>query len=169
LLTVFVWTDFAESLENKSTTATARLVSQINLIMDLTQSFPRSPNDKLAGLVHLPRMLDKAKAFNAGTLGEYYFPCPLDDIILGFLQTDSESLAKMVTEKSESEIASWAQNLCDNHSQAEMDAVNLSITGNKPDSQEKIDKFNNLKNKINPDIENILTWVNLIDLEEGRF
>ena len=60
--------------------------------MDLTQSFPRSPKVQLAGLVHLPRMLDKAGAFNAGTLGEYYFPCPLDDIILEFLQTDSESL-----------------------------------------------------------------------------
>ena len=84
--------------------------------MDLTQSFPRSPKVKLAGLVHLPRMLDKAKAFNAGTLGEYFFPCPLDDIILEFLQTDSASLAKMVTEKSEAEIASWAHSRSENRS-----------------------------------------------------
>lgn len=137
--------------------------------MDLTQSFPRSPKDKLAGLVHLPRMLDKAHAFNAGTLGEYYFPCPLDDIILEFLQTDSQSLAKMVAEKSEAEIASWAQNRYANRSEEEVEAVNRSITENKPDSQEKIDKFNKIKEIFNPTAENVLTWTDLIDLEEGRW
>jgi len=136
--------------------------------MNLTQSFPRSPNVQLAGLVHLPRMLDKAKAYNAGTLGEYYFPCPLDDIILEFLQTDSESLAKMVAEKSEAEIAVWAHSRYEDRSPEEVDAVNRSITQNKPESQEKIDKFNEIKNTINPEIENVLTWVDLIDLEEGR-
>ena len=136
--------------------------------MDLTQSFPRSPKVQLAGLVHLPRMLDKARAYNAGTLGEYYFPCPLDDIILEFLQTDSESLAKMVAGKSEAEIASWAQSQYENRSPKEVHAVNRSITQNKPETQEKIDKFNEIKNKINPEIENVLTWVDLIDLEEGR-
>ncbi len=137
--------------------------------MDLTRSFPRSPKDKLAGLVHLPRMLDKAHAFNAGTLGEYYFPCPLDDIILEFLQTDSQSLAKMVAEKSEAEIASWAQNRYANRSEEEVEAVNRSITENKPDSQEKIDKFNKIKEKFNPTADNVLTWTDLIDLEEGRW
>ena len=136
--------------------------------MDLTRSFPRSPKVKLAGLVHLPRMLDKAHAFNAGTLGEYYFPCPLDDIILKFLQTDSQSLAKMVTQKSEAEIASWAQSRCENRSREEVDAVNRSITENKPETQEKIDKFNEIKSKFNPTIDNVQTWTDLIDLEEGR-
>jgi hypothetical protein len=136
--------------------------------MDLTRSFPRSPKVKLAGLVHLPRMLDKARAFNAGTLGEYYFPCPLDDIILEFLQTNSQTLAKLVTEKSEAEIASWAQSRYEGRSQEDVNAVNRSITENKPESQEKIDKFNEIKNKFNPLIEDVLTWTDLIDLEEGR-
>jgi hypothetical protein len=36
---------------------------------DLTKTFPRSPNEKMAGLVHLPRMLDKARAKEKGLLG----------------------------------------------------------------------------------------------------
>ena len=122
----------------------------------------------MADLVQLPRMLDKAKAFNAGTLGEYYFPCPLDDIILEFIQTDHESLAKMVTENSEAEIAIWAQDRYKNRSKEEIDIVNRSITENKPESQEKINKFNNVKNKIDPSRDDVVTWVDLIDLEEGR-
>ena len=53
--------------------------------MDLTQSFPRSPKMKMSGLVMVPRMIDKARAYNAEALGEYIFPCPLDKIILKFL------------------------------------------------------------------------------------
>lgn len=41
--------------------------------MDLTKSFPRSPRDRLDGIPMLPRTIDKARAFLAGTLGDYKF------------------------------------------------------------------------------------------------
>jgi len=31
--------------------------------MDLTKEFPRSPNEKMLGLVSLARVIDKARAF----------------------------------------------------------------------------------------------------------
>ena len=39
--------------------------------MDLTCDVPRSPYDKLGGIVFLPRSIDKGRAELAGTLGEY--------------------------------------------------------------------------------------------------
>ena len=39
--------------------------------MDLTRDVPRSPYEKLGGIVFLPRSIDKGRAELAGTLGEY--------------------------------------------------------------------------------------------------
>ncbi|MBI5777374.1 MAG: DUF5069 domain-containing protein, partial [Nitrospirae bacterium] len=44
--------------------------------MDLRKNYPRSPREKLAGYVHLPRMIDKCRASLAGTEGDYIYPCP---------------------------------------------------------------------------------------------
>jgi hypothetical protein len=51
---------------------------------DFTQHPPRSPRVKLGGFVHLPRMLDKARAVVSGNLGEFIFPCPLDQRLFAF-------------------------------------------------------------------------------------
>ena len=69
--------------------------------MNLSHTFPRSPRDKLNGLVHLPRMIDKALASKQNTLGEYIFPCPLDKIILNFLQIDAEEWVRLVHSQNE--------------------------------------------------------------------
>ncbi len=45
---------------------------------DLTCHPPRSPRVRLGGFVHLPRLLDKTRAFIAGRQGDYQFPCALD-------------------------------------------------------------------------------------------
>ena len=64
--------------------------------MDLTKSFPRNPKIKMGGLVMVPRMIDKARAYNAKTLGEYIFPCPLDKIVLEFLDIDHKKITSLV-------------------------------------------------------------------------
>ena len=45
--------------------------------MDLRKHFPRSMRAKLEGYVHLARMIDKCRAVQAGTEGEYIYPCPM--------------------------------------------------------------------------------------------
>ncbi|MEO5656188.1 MAG: DUF5069 domain-containing protein, partial [Nitrospiria bacterium] len=50
--------------------------------LDLSREVPRSPRDRLGGLVHLGRMIDKARAKSAGTLSDYLYPCPLDQVLL---------------------------------------------------------------------------------------
>jgi hypothetical protein len=47
----------------------------------------------LAGYAWLPRMIDKARAARAGTLGTYCYPCPIDRTCLGLLGLDAETFA----------------------------------------------------------------------------
>ena len=53
---------------------------------DLTQFPPRSGRVKLGGYVHLPRLLDKARASLTGKAGEYHYNCALDQHFFKALQ-----------------------------------------------------------------------------------
>lgn len=46
--------------------------------MDLREHPPRRWSESLAGLIWLPRLIDKVRAFQAGTLGTYAYPSALD-------------------------------------------------------------------------------------------
>ena len=51
---------------------------------DLTKQAPHSPRARLAGFVIATRAVDKCRASLAGTLGEYHYDCPLDNMLFGF-------------------------------------------------------------------------------------
>jgi hypothetical protein len=51
---------------------------------DLTKRAPHSPRERLAGFAIANRAIDKCRASVAGTLGEYHYDCPLDNILFGF-------------------------------------------------------------------------------------
>jgi len=75
---------------------------------DLTQHPPRSPRVRLGGYVHLPRLLDKARAFAAGKNGEYFFNCPLDQSFFEFTGIDHEQLlAEVKHGRSDTEMLAW--------------------------------------------------------------
>lgn len=136
--------------------------------MDLSQTFPRSPREKINGLVHLPRMIDKALASKLNTLGEYIFPCPLDQIILDFLEIDAEQWVRLVDSQNEEQLARWVENKCLAHRSDEIEAINRNILGRQPDSEDRWKRFHELRDKIDPSRKDVTTWVDLIDLEEGR-
>lgn len=51
---------------------------------------------KLAGYPWLPRMIDKARAAEAGTLGEYYrYPCPIDASCQDLLGVDASTFREI--------------------------------------------------------------------------
>lgn len=59
---------------------------------DLSREDPSAMNATLDGLPWLPRMIDKARAAQAGTLGTYYrYPCPIDDACLALLEIDADT------------------------------------------------------------------------------
>jgi hypothetical protein len=74
----------------------------------LAQHPPRSPRVKLGGFVHLPRLLDKARAAAAGTLGEFIYPCPLDQRFFAFAGITPEALlAEVKMGRSDTEMLAW--------------------------------------------------------------
>ena len=75
---------------------------------DLTQHPPRSPRVRLGGFVHLPRLLDKARAFAAGRGGEYIYPCPLDQRFFGFVGIDPAAFSAAVADgRSDTQMLAW--------------------------------------------------------------
>jgi hypothetical protein len=136
--------------------------------MDLSRAFPRSPKQEMAGLVHLSRMIDKGRAYKKNKLADYIFPCPLDKIILNFLRIDAEVFAKMTSEKSDGEINEWAKEIIKSKTQSDLDLINNQILERRPDSKDRFEYFNELRNKIDPSRTDVNTWAELIDLEEGR-
>ena len=136
--------------------------------MDLSKAFPRSPKQEMAGLVHLPRIIDKGRAYKENKLADYIFPCPLDKIILNFLKVDTEVFANMTRDKKDAEINDWAKEQTKSKSQSDFDFINKQILDRRPDSEDRLDYFNDLRNKIDPSRTDIDTWADLIDLEEGR-
>ncbi|OGW29214.1 MAG: hypothetical protein A3K09_07535 [Nitrospinae bacterium RIFCSPLOWO2_12_FULL_47_7] len=136
--------------------------------MNLITAFPKSPRDSMHGLVHLPRMIDKARAYKAKTLVEYIYPCPLDKIILNFIKSDAEEFVNFVNNHDETQILDWIKEKCQNRNEREKSFINQQILGRSPDGKERWDFFYEIRNKIAPSRTDITTWVDLIDLEEGR-
>ena len=137
--------------------------------MDLSRAFPRSPKQKIAGIVHLGRMIDKGRAYKEKKLADYIYPCPLDKIILDFFCIEADTFADMTIEKKDEEISNWAKELIKSKSPDELDLINKIILEKKPDSEDRLKYYNKVRDKIDPSRSDLTTWVDLLDLEEGRF
>ena len=122
----------------------------------------------MAGLVHLSRIIDKGRAFKENKLADYTYPCPLDKIILNFLRIEAENFANMTIEKKDDEILDWAKELIESKSPKELNLINEKILERKPDSEDRLNYFIEIRNKIDPSRSDVTTWVDLLDLEEGR-
>ncbi len=136
--------------------------------MDLSRAYPRSPKVKMAGLVQLARMIDKARAFRDNKMADYIYPCPLDKIILNFLRIDSDAFALKAMDCGDDEISVWSQEILKDKNAEEIDFINDQILERRPDSEDRLKYFHEVRNKIDPSREDINTWVDLLDLEEGR-
>jgi uncharacterized protein DUF5069 len=136
--------------------------------MNLNETFPRSPRDKMNGLVFLPRMIDKARAFKQNSLGEYIFPCPLDKKVLEFLKIDAEEWTGFVNSNNEEQISQWVEEICCYRQPEEIESINRKILKRKPASEDRWKYFFKLRDNIDPSRTDVTTWVDLMDLEEGR-
>jgi hypothetical protein len=75
---------------------------------NLTLHPPRSPRVQLGGFAHLPRLLDKARAFAAGTNGEYRFDTMMDRFFFEFAGIEPAAfMAAARTGKTDSEMLPW--------------------------------------------------------------
>ena len=116
----------------------------------------------------LPRMIDKARAYNLNTLGEYIFPCPLDKIILEFLGTSYKQFSYQTQNLSDKEMSSWVEEKCSHRSKGDKDRINKKLLDRKPDTRESLNRFKEIQSKLNPIAKNVTTWIELIELEESQ-
>jgi hypothetical protein len=77
---------------------------------DLTKQAPHSPRERIGGFAIASRTVDKCRASLAGTLGEYHYDCPLDNVLFSFKGINGEQFKAAVrTAKTYEEIGNWLQ------------------------------------------------------------
>jgi hypothetical protein len=133
--------------------------------MDLRKNYPRSPREKLAGYVHLGRMLDKCRATLAGTQGEYKYPCPLDKRLLDFAGITAKQFSKAVSEKDDAAVGEWFRKTAKKHSPTEIEQWNEKFLTRGPDTDEKKAYFEQQRDAIDPSRTDITAWADLLDLD----
>ena len=137
--------------------------------MDLRTKFPRSMRVKLAGYVHVARMIDKCRAVLAGTEGEYIYPCPLDERLLEFAGLTSEQFTATVkANPTDDGVAAWFAQAVKPHQPAELEEWNQKLLARGPSSPESAARFKKYLEAVAPSRTDITAWSDLQDLEEGR-
>lgn len=137
-------------------------------LVDLRTGYPRSLHERVGGYVHLARMIDKCRAKLSGTIGEYLYPCPLDQRMLEFAGIDPDQFLDQVRQHSDEAIVHWWTVTAKPHSDDEREAWNQAMETRSPDTEEKWAYFRRVRDKLDPTRSDIVTWADLLDLEEGR-
>jgi hypothetical protein len=133
---------------------------------DLTQHPPRCVRVRLGPYIHLPRMLDKVRAFAGGKIGEYVYPCPLDKQLLGFLGIDPDAvLAEVKKGRSDGEMLAWF-NAQTKRTEVEIDAWSNWREQQGPGSADAHGRFSASLTKAAPHREDIQTSFDRLDLDD---
>ena len=135
---------------------------------DLTERPPRSPRVRLGGLVLLPRVLDKCRATLAGKNGEYTFNCPLDQRFFAFIGLEAEAFKEEVAKgKGDWEMLEWIQEKAPGGlTDLQILAWSAHQEQRAPSDCETRAFFNELHKKAAPQREDVVTWFDLLDLDD---
>ncbi len=138
--------------------------------MNLSKEYPRSAKEKMAGIVSLGRMLDKARAAAEGSLGDYHYDCPHDKPVLAFLGLDAPTFKDKAATSSDREIEAWVRdNYLKAKSPAEISAFNEERASWRAEpGTESAAFFEELRTAVAPNRPEIKTWFDLLDLDEKR-
>jgi hypothetical protein len=135
--------------------------------LDLNVSVPRSSKETMAGIAHLPRMIDKARSLLNDTLGEYIYPCPLDWHVLRHLEVKPENFANLAEVNDDNQMTEVVHEISRSWTRKERNLVNSKII-NRTVDPEDLPSFLKTRNLIDPKRTDVTTWDGLIDLEEGH-
>lgn len=139
--------------------------------MDLTKTYPRSVRDRFAGVVQIGRTTDKARAYRAGTVGEYHYNCGMDQAVFAFLGIDDhEGYADRATSMDDASLERWlTDTYVSKKSQAEIDRWNREWLEHRPEPGSDGEKhFVQLRDQIAPARRDVRSWPDLLDLDEHR-
>ena len=100
---------------------------------DLTKQAPHSPRERIGGFAIASRTVDKCRASLAGTLGEYHYDCPLDNVLFSFKGINGEQFKAAVrVAKTYEEIGSWLQANGTKRTAAEIKAWSDAVEADSP-------------------------------------
>jgi hypothetical protein len=137
-------------------------------MMDLTKTTPRSVSSMMLGMVQLARTTDKAKALAHGNIGDYKYDCPMDEGLFEYLGMDPKAFLNAVKEaKNDSEIEAYAKTFVAKKDPRNVEAFNKKWLSAAP-TGESLKHFEELRSKIAPSRTDVVSWPDLLDLEEGR-
>src|ERR1700683_5506114 len=135
---------------------------------DLTKTTPRSSSEIMLGMVQLARATDKAKAVTHGNIGEYKYDCPMDQSLFEYLGMDPKAFLEVVNNaKSDYEIEAYAKTFVARKDPRNIEAFNKKFLSEVP-TGESLTHFEELRSKIAPRRTDVVSWADLLDLEEGR-
>lgn len=159
----------AESLNSAYTNPAAAAAGGVNFnAPDLTRHPPRSPRTRLGGYVHLPRLIDKARAVAAGKGGDFHYHCPFDQRFFAYTGLEPEAfMAEVKAGKSDSELLAYVQL----HAQPKRHAVEIvawsawleQLTVSSPDSRAF---FNDIHRQNAAHRDDIATWFDWLELDD---
>jgi len=136
--------------------------------VDLTKDYPRSVRAKWQGIVQLGRAIDKGKAVAHGNVGEYNYDCPMDLAVFSFLDIDGDALLEVIrTAPTDADIEAYTRPFVAAKSAEEIVRWNREWLDRHPDG-ESLEFFQNLRNQVAPDRTDVMTWADLLDLDEKR-
>lgn len=135
---------------------------------DLTQHPPRSPRVRLGGFVHLPRLLDKARAYAAGKQGEYIYPCPLDKRLFEFTGVSTDAfLAAVKSGRSDTEMLAWILEAASPRRSAyEIESWSRWMEAQAPGDPRRHANFSEEITRLAPGREDIRTTFDRLDLDD---
>ena len=99
---------FATVFRRLSFIEESKIMNTPIMARDLAKQAPHSPRERLAGFVIASRAVDKCRASQAGTAGEYHYDCPLDNVLFQFKGITSEQFKTAVQSATNyEEVGSW--------------------------------------------------------------
>jgi hypothetical protein len=134
---------------------------------DLTKQAPHSPRARLAGFAIAKRTVDKCRANVAGTVGEYHYDCPLDNMLFSFKGINGEQFKTAVqAAKTYDEVGTWLQANGTKRTPEEIEAwSNEVVAGSMMNNPEKRAYFieNCTKLGLNPEKSTTFDWLEADD------
>ncbi|MBX7156883.1 MAG: DUF5069 domain-containing protein [Verrucomicrobiae bacterium] len=130
----------------------------------------RSPREKAFGLVHLPRLIDKVRLATKNQLPGYNFiSVGFDRLLLDLLKVDSTLFIEVVKEAaSDDEIYEWLKKKAKPLSEDEKETFNRRLLAVGPSDSARLSRFRYLLDSTDPSRHDVKSFIELIDLMEGR-
>ncbi|MCE0484251.1 MAG: DUF5069 domain-containing protein [Methylacidiphilales bacterium] len=140
----------------------------------MTKTYPHSPHAMLAGYVLARRALDKCRAELAGTIGDYHFDCPLDNLFLGFAGIKGSDLRDFVATGADNKaVGKWIEEQATKRPRIEIIRWNNDLRYKRiselPDKMQEFMEDYIPKNVAPEVIRHIRYFFDIFDAEEKRF